>query len=196
MNTFLDAVDLTVQAVRTALFWGAAVLAVVAAIDWLVRTRRIHPFGPIARFFRASVDPLIAPIERRVVRAGGSPASAPWWALGAVIVGGIALLSALDYLRDLVRDLLVASVGGPSHVVRVLVAWTFVVLQVALVVRVIGSWVRISPYSPWIRWSYALTEWLLRPLRQLIPPIGTIDVTPIVAYFVLSLVGQAVQSVL
>jgi YggT family protein len=196
VNTFLDAVDLTVQAVRTALFWGAAVLAVVAAIDWLVRTRRINPFGPIARFFRASVDPLIAPIERRVMRAGGTPASAPWWALGAVVVGGIALLSGLDYLRDLVRDLLVASVGGPSHVVRVLVAWTFVVLQVALIVRVIGSWVRISPYSRWIRWSYTLTEWLLRPLRQLIPPVGMIDVTPIVAYFVLSLVGKAVQSAL
>ena len=190
----LDIMDLVVQVVRSALFWGAAVLALVAAVDWMVRTRRVNPIGPVARFFRASVDPLLAPIERRVVRAGGMPASAPWWALIAVIVGGIALLSVLAYVRDLFRDLFVATGAGPSQVARVFVAWVFVLLQVALLVRVLASWVRVSPYSRWLRWSFRLTEWLLRPLRQLIPPMGTIDVTPLVAYFVLSLVARAVQS--
>jgi len=121
----LDIMDLVVQVVRSALFWGAAVLALVAAVDWMVRTRRVNPFGPVARFFRASVDPLLAPIERRVVRAGGMPASAPWWALIAVIVGGIALLSVLAYVRDLFRDLFVATGAGPSQVARVLVAWVY-----------------------------------------------------------------------
>ena len=68
-----------------------------------------------------------------------------------------------------------------------LVSWTFSLLQVALIVRVISSWVRVSPYSPWVRWSYALTEWMLAPLRRVIPLFGGIDVTPIVAYLGLRL---------
>jgi len=52
------------------------------------------------------------------------------------------------------------------------------------------SWFRSSPSSRWVRWSYALTEPFLRPLRQLIPPIGgMLDLTPLVAYFVLSLLS-------
>ena len=43
---------------------AVVVLAVICLIDWLVRTRRINPFNPVARFFRSSVDPLLAPVER------------------------------------------------------------------------------------------------------------------------------------
>ena len=64
-------------------------------------------------------------------------------------------------------------------------------LQIALIVRVVSSWVRISPYARWIRWSFTLTEWLLVPLRRLIPPLGMIDITPIVAFFVIQLLGSA-----
>jgi YggT family protein len=76
------------------------------------------------------------------------------------------------------------------------VGWTFAVLKIALFVRVISSWFRTSPYSPWIRWSFTLTEWLLRPLRQVVPAVGMIDITPIVAYFVLWLVEGFVMAAL
>jgi YggT family protein len=39
-----------------------------------------------------------------------------------------------------------------------------------------------------VRWSYALTEWFLRPMRGIIPLIGMIDITPILAYFLLGIV--------
>ena len=68
-----------------------------------------------------------------------------------------------------------------------LVHWTFTLLQIALLVRVISSWFQISPYSGWVRWSFALTEWMLAPMRQIIPTLGMIDITPIIAYFVLRL---------
>jgi YggT family protein len=38
-----------------------------------------------------------------------------------------------------------------------------------------------------VRWAFALTEPILRPLRQIVPTLGMIDITPIVAYFVLYL---------
>jgi YggT family protein len=43
-----------------------------------------------------------------------------------------------------------------------------------------------------VRWSFVLTEWLLAPLRRIIPPLGMIDITPIVAYFVIQLLGGAI----
>jgi YggT family protein len=172
---------------RYALFAAAVIAGVVAAIDWAVRTRRLNPFGATARFFRRTIDPLMVPIERRVVRAGGRPASAPLWALGAVVVGGLLLIALLDFVTRQIAIAAGAISVGARGVLVLLVGWTFALLQVALIVRVISSWVRVSPYSPWIRWSYALTEWMLAPLRRIIPLFGGIDVTPIVAYLVLGL---------
>jgi YggT family protein len=170
----------------------AAVLAVVALLDWLVRTRRLNPFNPVARFFRRVVDPVIAPVERRVVRAGGMPHAAPWWTLVAVVLGGIVLLAALRFIHGQVAMATAMAYAGPRGVLILLVRWTFAILQIAIFVRVISSWIRVSPYAWWVRWSFALSEPILRPLRSVIPPLGMIDVTPIVAYFALSLLQPLV----
>ena len=85
---------------------------------------------------------------------------------------------------------------GPRGVVFILLHYTFALLKLAIIVRVIASWVRISPYSRWVRWAYALSEPILRPLRNVIPPLGMMDVTPIAAYFVLWLLEGLVMSTL
>jgi YggT family protein len=174
---------------RIALFGLAAAAAVVAAVDWGVRTRRINPFNPVARFFRQSVEPLMLPIERRVVRAGGLPSSAPWWSLVAVVVGGIIVLSLLSFLRDQFVLAAASMQAGPRGLYVLVVSWIFGILQIALIVRVISSWFRAAAFSRWVRWAFVLTEPILRPLRQIVPSIGMIDITPIIAYFLLRLLG-------
>jgi YggT family protein len=172
----------------------AAVLALVALIDWLVRTRRLSPFNPIARFFRRVVDPAIAPVERRVVRAGGMPHAAPWWALVAVVVGGIILMVALRFVYGQIAVATAMANAGPRGILVLFVHWTFAILQIAIFARVVSSWLRVSPYAWWVRWSTALTEPILRPLRSVIPPLGMIDITPIIAYFLLVLLERFLLS--
>lgn len=177
---------------RVVLLWSALIMAAVAVLDWLVRTRRVNPFGSLGRLTRQYIDPLLAPVERRVVRAGGLPASAPWWALGAVFIGGILLLGAVDFLYGIVVSLYRGVTTGPSGLFVLVVSWGFGLLQIAILVRVIASWLPVSPFSPWLRWSFTLTEPLLRPLRRVIPLIGSIDITPIVAFFLISIVQSIV----
>src|SRR3954462_11131076 len=187
METFLMGADAAIQILRTALLSIAVVFGVICVLDWAVRTRKISPFNAVARFCRSTVDPFISPIERKVVRAGGTPASAPLWALAAVVIGGILLLTLLDLIRlEVVRSIL-ASQEGAAGIFHLLVSWTFTILKLALVIRGISSWLPISPYSAWIRWSYALSEPILAPLRRIVPTVGLFDFTPIVGYFLLSI---------
>lgn len=188
MNGVATGADVAMQLLRMALLSIALVLAVICLIDWAVRTRRISPFNSVARFFRSTVDPFIAPMERKVVRAGGTPASAPLWTLAAVVVGGIILISILDFIRGEVMRAAYYTNQGSAGIFRLLVSWTFSILKIALLVRVISSWLPVSPYSNWIRWSYTLTEPILAPLRRVVPTLGAFDITPIVAYFLLGLV--------
>ena len=188
MEAFLSATDAGVQILKTVLLWIAVVFAAICALDWAVRTRKISPFNAIARFCRSTVDPLIAPIERKVVRAGGTPAAAPLWALAVVVVGGILLLAFLDVVRTQVVMSMIASQNGSAGIFHLLVSWTFNILKIALIVRVISSWLPISPYSGWVRWSYALSEPILAPLRRIVPNLGGLDITPILAYFLLNII--------
>ena len=196
MSSGMALFDQIIQAVRFVVLVMAAVFAVFCLIDWLVRTRRVNLFGSLARFSRSKIDPVLEPIERKVVRAGGNPASAPLWALAAVVVGGILLISILDFIRAEVMGLAFAMRSGPGGIFRLLVAWTFDFLKIALLVRVLSSWLPVSPYSPWIRWSYVVSEPILKPLRQVIPSMGPIDITPIIAYFIISFLQGAVLRLL
>jgi YggT family protein len=187
MDAFLVGVGVAIEVVRTILLSIALIFGVICVLDWAVRTRKISPFNAIARFCRSTVDPLIAPIERKVVRAGGTPAAAPLWALAAVVVGGILLLTFLDFIRLEIAQSIIASQNGAAGIFHLLVSWTFTILKIALLVRVISSWLPVSPYSVWLRWSYFLSEPILAPMRRIVPNLGGLDVTPILAYFLLNL---------
>jgi YggT family protein len=90
-------------------------------------------------------------------------------------------------------DIATATSSGAVGIVRLVIFWTFMILRIALLVRVIASWLPVSPYSVWLRWSFVLSEPLLRPLRSVIPPFRSIDLTPLVAFFGLGIAESLVR---
>jgi YggT family protein len=192
----LTALATVTQILRSVFLVGGIVLGLVAAADWAVRTRRLNPFGGVARFMRAQVDPRLGGVERQVLRAGGRATATPWWAFVLYIVLAAVALSALGMLAALVQEAALASTMGAAGLLLLAVRWTFGILRLALLVRVLSSWFPGLGASRWVRWSYGATEWMLRPLRGLIPSLGVIDITPIVAYFALQLLQLLVENIL
>lgn len=196
IDAIVSVFDLLLAVVRPLVFAGGVLALGATAGSWAVRTRRISPFSPVARFIRSAIDPwLIAPMERRLVRAGGTPYAAPWWALALVVIGGLLLITALQFVRNQILLVGYASNSGMS-LAAVLLRWTFSVLRIALFARVIASWVGGGPYSRGWRWAYRLTDWFLVPLRQVIPPLGMFDLSVLVAWFALGIVESLIMSAL
>jgi len=182
--------------VRRALLAIGILLAVVATLDWATRTRRLNPFSGIARFMRARVDPRLTGVERQVVRAGGQLTTTPWWALLAYVVIAALTIALVDGVIGLVMDAQGAFARGVAGVLFLLVRWTFAFLKIALIVRVVVSWLPRLAHSRWLSWSFGATDWMLRPLRRVVPALGVIDITPLVAYFGLVIIEWLVESVL
>src|SRR5207247_5565487 len=124
---------------------------------------------------------------------GGNPSSAPWWTFLAVVVGGLLLIALLQLIGGLLQQI-AFGLEEPRRLPYVLFSWVFSILKLALIVRVVVSWTPISPYSRWVRWSFVLTEWMLAPLRRMIPLFGSVDITPIVAWLLLNIL-QAVLGI-
>lgn len=169
-----------------------AYAVVVAATHWAVRSRRLNPFGGWARFVRRISEPVLRPLERRILRAGGSPSDAPLWLLGIALVGGLVVISLMRWAIGFTYELGALAQAGPRDWLIAAVSWVFRILMIALLVRVIGSWFSVSPYAKWMRPFIMLTEWLLEPLRRLLPPFGPLDLSPMVAYLLLWIAQQAV----
>ena len=70
----------------------------------------------------------------------------------------------------------------------------FQILIFAILIRALISWFPISPTSPIIRILEDVTEPILGPLRRVVPRLGMMDITPIVAMVGLSLLRQILVS--
>jgi YggT family protein len=166
----------------------------IGLTHWAVRTRRLNPFGAWPRLVRRASNPVLQPLERRIVRSGGSPQDASLWLVGIVILCGLLLITLLHWLAGVVVSLRIVAYAGPRAVARLLVDTIFSLLMGAIFVRVIASWLGVSPYSRWMRPVIAATNWIIEPIRRILPPLGMIDMSPMVAWLVLYLVRGLVVS--
>jgi YggT family protein len=159
--------------------------SIVAVTYWAVRTRRINPFGAWPRFTRRISEPVLLPLERRVIRAGGSPQDASLWLLGLVIVAGLLLLTLVHWLIGMTATVAVLADASPRAWLRFVLSGVFTILMAAIFIRVVASWLGLSPYSRWMRPVMVLTDWLIEPIRRLLPPFGMFDFSPMIAWLVL-----------
>jgi YggT family protein len=190
---FFAVVDIVV---RTVVVLALVYALVVAVTHWAVRSRRINPFGVWARAVRKMSDPVLLPLERRVIKAGGNPQDAPLWLVGLVIGGGLLLLTLTHWLIGMAAGLSLLASSGPRVWLRLLVSATFTILMAAILIRVIASWLGIGPYRRWMRPVMALTSWVIDPIRRILPPFGMFDFSPMVAWLVLYVVRGFVLSLL
>mgnify|MGYP005835454751 CR=1 FL=1 len=72
----------------------------------------------------------------------------------------------------------------------------FWALNLAILIRVVLSWVNVSPYNPFASFIYQITDPIIEPLRRIVPPMGMLDLTPMVAWMLLIVVQRILHLVL
>ncbi len=66
----------------------------------------------------------------------------------------------------------------------------------ALIIRIILSWINVSPYNPISKITYQITEPLLKKIRQYIKPLGMFDFSPMIAIIILEVIQRVAASLL
>lgn len=168
----------------------------VALLYWAARRGKISAFGGLARTTRRLFDPIMRPLESRVIRFGGNPQDAPIWLIGIVGVLGLLLLGLIKWLVGVIYYLGALTHAGPREWARFVVDTAYFILVAALLVRVLGSWIGMGRYNRWMRLAYRLTDWLLEPFRRMLPPFGIVDLSPLLAWLALWLVHKVLVATL
>lgn len=129
------------------------------------------PFrNPVGEFVLATTSWMVMPVRRVIPGLAGLDLATLLlaWLLQALGVWAIAAMRGID--PDAVDVVLRAALD--------LLRYSLYILVFAILVQVLFSW--INPYAPMAPVFNAITAPFLRPLRRFIPPLGNIDLTPLV----------------
>lgn len=73
------------------------------------------------------------------------------------------------------------------------VQWLFQLFYVLLLIRIVLSWVPgVNLYHPAVQFVYRVTSPILDPIRRIVPPVAGLDLSPLVALLLLSLIQRVV----
>ena len=69
---------------------------------------------------------------------------------------------------------------------------SFEILTYIIFIRVILSWFSHNPYQPLIKLIYQISDTMLSPIRSIVSPIGGVDISPIIAIFMIQLIKNII----
>jgi len=160
----------------------AGLLGGVLLLRFWMQAIRVRPPSSVAQFTFQLSDWLVRPLRRIVPGMGGYD-----WAslIGALLI--VILANSVLFL-----------VGATAEIVLIRALYQFLMwilfgLMALLIIEAVFSWV--NPHAPLAPFVRALNEPLLRPIRKVVPLVGNLDLSVMVA-MVLLLICQKLVGML
>jgi YggT family protein len=152
----------------------AGVLGGVLLLRFWMQAIRVRPPASVAQFTFTLSDWLVRPLRRIVPGVGGYD-----WAslIGALLI--VLLASALPLIIGM--DWTTVLIYGFYR----FLTWIMYGFMALLIVEAIFSWV--NPHAPLAPFVRALNDPLLRPLRRVVPLVGGLDLSMLVAIVLLQI---------
>jgi YggT family protein len=162
---------------------AAGVLGGVLLLRFWMQATRVRPPAQMAQFTFTLTDWLVRPMRRIVPGVGGFD-----WAslIGAFLV--VLLANSILFFAGMPGEVVV--LGALFRFLN----WIIYGFMALLIIEAVFSW--INPHAPLAPFIHALNDPLLRPLRRVIPPIGGIDFSVLVALLLLQVVLMVIGRIL
>ena len=157
----------------------------IILLRFVLQLVRADFYNPLSQFAVRATQPLLKPLRRIIPSVFGLDMSS---LVLAIIVQMI--LMALTLL------LAYGTTGDPLHLlIWSIIGVTALFLKIfffALIVSVILSWVAPASHNPGAELVNQITEPMLAPLRRVLPNLGGLDLSPILAFMILKLLDMMV----
>jgi YggT family protein len=142
----------------------------IVALRFLLQLVRADFYNPFSQFIVTLTNPLLRYLRRWIPGYAGVD-----WACLILLFGvqilELALISLIGGRMPSIPGLLVLSLAS-------LIRLGVYIMMFAIIVQVIVSWVSPGAYNPLTTLLYRLTDFILRPARRLLPPVGGVDFSP------------------
>jgi YggT family protein len=188
---------------RTFLFLEWAISAVIVAVIALMVLRLIadaadlNPFGWASRTIRRLSDGVVVPVRGGLRHVGVDPKFAPLIVILIAILLGFFVLQLVGAIATTLTGVWEsAQIGAMIRAIGFILYGLLSIYTLLIIIRIIFSWGMVSYTNRVMRFLVDVTEPLLGPLRRVIPRLGWLDISPIVAILILWLFQAAIAGTL
>ena len=188
---------------RTFLFLNWAISAIIVSIILLMVIRLIsdamdlNPFGWMSRTLRRLTDGFVVPVRGGLRGFGADPKFAPLVVILIAILLGYFVLQLVGTIGGTLIGVLQSLQSGAMIAVLGFILYGLLSIYILfIIIRIVFSWGMVSYTNRIMRFLVDVTEPLLGPLRRVIPPLGWLDISPLVAFLILWLFQAAVAGTL
>lgn len=154
------------------------ILAVM--LRFLFQLLRAPFHNPISQFIVTVTNPLLKPLRRIIPGFMG------------IDMAAVLLMMGLQLIEILLISLLYGAVPGLLGLILIsigkLLEMAVYIFMFALFVRILLGWVNPHLYNDMTMLMASLTDFMMQPARRLIPPVGMLDLSPIVLFLLLGLI--------
>jgi len=177
-------------------------IVIVAAIALMIirmitDAMDLNPFAWTSRTIRRLTDGFVMPVRGGLRQFGVDVKFAPLIVILMVIVlgyfttqlAGTIGSTVVGVWNSVIRGAMIAAIGD---IIYVLLS----IYLILIIARVVFSWGQLSYRNRLMRFLVNATEPLLGPLRRMLPPLGWIDISPLVAGLIIWFLLQAVAGTL
>jgi YggT family protein len=174
-------------------------IVVLMLVRFILNYADMNPFSRPVILVRRLTDPYVNPVRRALMGFGIQPNGAPLVVVLLAILLGYLLLSVVQSLLNTAAGIALSLTAGAAGVVALIGYLVYGLLSLYLLlitIRIIFSWGQVSYVNPVMRFLVRTTDPLLVPLRQVIPPLGMFDISPIIAFIIIWLFQAAVAMTL
>ncbi len=184
-------------------FVNSGVKIIIVAVIALMIVRMIadamdlNPFAWTSRTVRRLSDGLVVPVRGSLRGFGIDTKFAPVVVILIAIVLGWFVLQLVGTIAGMVEGIIASVRGGAVFRLIGFIIYGLISIYILfIVIRIVFSWGMLNYTNRVMRFLVDVTEPLLGPLRRMIPPLGWMDISPLVAILILWLVQQAVAGTL
>ncbi|HEY9034063.1 MAG TPA: YggT family protein [Pseudomonadales bacterium] len=162
---------------------------VIVLLRFLLQLARADFFNPVSQAIVKATAPLLNPLRRIIPGIGGVDIASLVLAVLLYLV--MILLVAYLIIGQFINPLSVL-LGSLVGVLNLIISIYFF----AIIISAISSWIPPLHGHPITRLVWQLVEPLLGPFRKLLPDLGGIDLSPILALMALKVVQILIQPLL
>ena len=155
-------------------------------LRFLLQLVRADFYNPICQFLVKITNPAVLPLRKVIPGYAGLDMSSLILCILLQLAGIIFVLWLLSVAMPSIMQLLAWAVLG---VLGLLVNIYFF----ALLASIIISWVAPGSQNPAIHLVYQITEPVMAPFRKLIPPMGGLDLSPILLFVLINVLQIALR---
>jgi YggT family protein len=157
----------------------------IVLLRFILQLVRADFYNPLSQFIVRATHPLLKPLRRVIPSVAGLDLASLVLAIVLQLVLMALTLMLMGYgLGDPLQLLVWAIVGVTALFLKV--------FFFALIISVILSWVAQGSHNPTAMLINQICEPLLAPIRRMLPNMGGLDLSPIVAFLILNLIDMLV----